>query len=309
MIYTKLALPEDPDIQVMHIGPDQLPYICVCEPLDYRADRSISWHWHQYFEVAYVAEGTLECRTPSHTLQLKQGEAVFINSGVLHTYRQTSTVPCVIYAHIFDSRFLSGTLSSGIYQKYIYPIAKNHTLFLQHISPVNRHQTLMLDALRTMVELSRTEPFGYEFQLQSHLSAFWCRLLTLSSQQGPTPVHSDSDIQRIKAMLHYIHGNYPSHITLKNIADAALVSERECSRCFQRCFRESAIGYLNRYRIRMAASMLLETQETILSISQQCGFSSLSYFGKQFHDMLGCSPKEYRHRSAASAVPASPKEG
>lgn len=305
MIYTKLTLPEDPDIQVTHIGPDQLPYICVCEPLDYRADRSISWHWHQYFEVAYVAEGALECRTPSHTLQVKQGEAVFINSGVLHTYRQTSITPCVIYAHIFDSRFLSGTLSSGIYQKYIYPIAKNHALSLQHIVPVNRHQSLMLEALNAMVALSRKEPFGYEFQLQSHLSSFWCRLLTLSSQGDPTFSHSDSDIQRIKAMLHFIHRNYARRLTLKNIADAAAVSERECSRCFQRCFRESAIGYLNRYRIRVAAGMLLETQETILSISQQCGFSSLSYFGKLFRDMLGCSPKEYRQRSAASADPVS----
>lgn len=298
MIHTKLALPEDPDIQVMHIGPDQLPYICVCEPLDYRADCAISWHWHQYFEVAYVAEGSLECRTPDHTSQVHQGEAVFINSGVLHTYRKTSAGPCVIYAHIFDSRFLSGTLSSGIYQKYIYPIAKSHSLSQQLITPANRHQILMLDALRSLVELARQEPFGYEFQLQTHLSGFWCRLLTLASQQTTAPTHSDSDIQRIKAMLHFIHGNYPRHLTLGDIADAAAISERECSRCFQRCFRESAIGYLNRHRIRVAARMLLESQESILSISRQCGFASVSYFGKLFHQMLGCSPKDYRRKAA-----------
>ena len=297
MIYTKLTLPEDPDTQVMHIGPDQLPYICVCEPLDFRADCAISWHWHQYFEVAYVAEGSLECRTPSQTLQVQQGEAVFINTGVLHTYRKTSVGPCVIYAHIFDSRFLSGTLSSGIYQKYIYPIAKSHSLSQLLITPANHHQILMLDALRSLIDLARQEPFGYEFQLQTQLSNFWCWLLTLAGQCISSPAHADTDIPRIKAMLQYIHSNYPRHLTLKDIADAAMISERECSRCFQRCFRESAIGYLNRHRIRVAAGMLLENHESVQNVSRACGFSSVSYFGKQFHQMLGCSPKDYRRKA------------
>ena len=42
MIYTKLPLPDNPETEVMHIGPDQLPYICVCEPLDFRVDATIS---------------------------------------------------------------------------------------------------------------------------------------------------------------------------------------------------------------------------------------------------------------------------
>lgn len=297
MIQTNVSLPDHPDIQVLHIGPDQLPYVCVCEALERRVNATISWHWHQYFEVAYVAQGSLECRTPDQTLQLRQGEAVFVNTGVLHMYQKTSVGPCVIYAHIFDSRILLGTLSSSIYQTYIYPIAKSHSFGLQPIRPENRHQVLMLDALKAMVDLARQEPFGYEFQLQTQLSGFWCRLLTMANLQASVPDRSDSDIQRIKAMLHFIHGNYARHLTLKDIAGAAMISERECSRCFQRCFQESAIGYLNHHRIRVSAGMLLETQESILSISKQCGFSSPSYFGKLFHDMLGCTPKEYRRKA------------
>ena len=83
-------------------------------------------------------------------------------------------------------------------------------------------------------------------------------------------------------------------------ANAAAVSERECSRCFQRCFRESAITYLNKYRVRVAAAMLLKGQDSIRSISQQCGFCSDSYFGRQFRQMLGCTPKEYRRKASGS---------
>lgn len=297
MIQTDVSLPERPDIEVLHIEPDQLPYVCVRESLERRVDNTISWHWHQYFEVAYVAEGSLECRTPDQVVHLEQGEAVFINTGVLHMYQKTSWGPCVIYAHIFDSSFLSGTLSSSIYHKYIYPIAKSHALQLQSIRPNNRHQTLMLDAVQNMIELARNEPFGYEFQLQAQLGQFWCRLLALGDLQNKESSRSGNDIQRIKAMLHYIHEHYPQQITLKDIADAAAVSERECSRCFQRCFRESAITYLNKYRIQVAAGMLLKTSDSILSISQRCGFCSDSYFGRQFRQMLGCTPKEYRKKA------------
>lgn len=302
MIHTKLALPENPEIEVMHIGPDQLPYICVCEPLEFRVDSTISWHWHTYFEVAYVAEGSLECRTPDHTVELQKGEAVFINSSVLHMYRKTSVGPCVIYAHIFDSRFLAGSLSSSMYHKYIYPIIKSHSIQLQAIRPSNYHQNRMLEALCSMVDLAQKEPFGYEFQLQNQLSQFWCRLLTMTQAQQTEPSHTDSDISRIKDMLHFIHGNFSRHITLQDIADAAMVSQRECSRCFQRCFRESAIEYLNKHRIRCAASMLLESSASIQQISNLCGFSSVSYFGKVFHQALGCTPKEYRKKASLSAA-------
>ena len=315
MIHTKLALPDNPETEVMHIGPDQLPYICVCEPLDFRVDSTISWHWHTYFEVAYVAEGSLECRTPDHSVHLQKGEAVFINSSVLHMYRKTSPGPCMIYAHIFDSRFLAGTLSSGVYHKYISPIIQSQAIPLKPIRPSNYHQTKMLESLNAMVELARKEPFGYEFQLQNQLSQFWCRLLTLTQAQQAESAPAHSDISRIKDMLHFIHRNYSRHITLKDIADSAMVSQRECSRCFQRCFRESAIEYLNKYRIRTAANMLLEGNASIQQISSLCGFSSVSYFGKVFHQMLGCTPKEYRNKASLSAatpnfaahVPVSPE--
>lgn len=297
MIQTDIALPESADTEVLHIGPDQLPYMCVRESLERRVDNTISWHWHQYFEIAYVAEGSLECRTPDQAVRLEKGEAVFINGGVLHMYKKTSHGPCVVYAHIFDSMFLCGSLSSSTYQKYIYPIAKSHAIQLQAIRPENRHGMLMLDSVKTMIELARSESFGYEFQLQAQLGQFWCRLLTLADLYSGQSNRSDSDILRIKAMLHYIHENYARQITLKDIAGAASVSERECSRCFQRCFRESAVTYLNKYRIRLAADMLLKTSDSIVSISRRCGFRSSGYFGRVFFQVLGCTPKEYRKKA------------
>lgn len=299
MIQKAIFQLDNTDQEILHIEPDQLPYVCVYEPMEHRIDGAVSWHWHPCFEVAYLAEGEIECHSPNQVIRLQQGDAVFVNTGVLHSYRKTQNIPCKIYAHIFESSFLPGTLSSHMYQKYVYPIAKSQAIQLQAITPCNHHQKLMLENIRTMITLARQEPFGYEFQLQSQLSQFWCRLLTLTTdRQTPEPTHTDSDIQRIKVMLQYIHRQYARRITLKDIADSAAVSERECSRCFQRCFRVSPVQYLNEHRLRMAARMLLEGSLSITQISESCGFRSASYFGKLFHEAMGCTPLDYRKRAS-----------
>ena len=290
---------DSPSMEIMHLSPDQLPYVCLYEPMERHVDATISWHWHQCYEVVYVAEGEMECHSPNQTLHLQKGEAVFVNAGVLHLYRKIGAGPCILYAHIFDASFLAGSLGSDIYQKYIYPISKSPDIQLQAIRPDNHHQRLMLEYLQNMTALVRQESFGYEFQLQNQLSQFWCRLLTLTSdRQSADPGHSPSDIQRIKMMLRFIQENFARPLTLQDIADAASISQRECSRCFQRCFHTSAIGYVHDYRIRMATRMLLETDNSISQISKSCGFCTPSYFGRRFQEAFGCSPREYRQKAA-----------
>ena len=44
----------------------------------------------------------------------------------------------------------------------------------------------------------------------------------------------------------------------------------------------------------MAAQMLVHTEQSILAISDSCGFQSNSYFGKIFKKRTGSTPYEYR---------------
>ena len=290
------------DKEFMHFSADQFPYLCLYEPMEQHMDATISWHWHQCYEIVYVAEGEMECHCPDQVLRFEKGEAVFVSAGTLHLYRQVSQTPCVLYAHLFAPDFLIGGLGSGIYQKYMYPISKSPDVRLQAIRPDNHHQKLMLEHLQNMIQLSRQEPYGYEFQLRHQLSQLWLRLLTLAAdRQDPLPEYADTDIQRIKVMLNFIHTNFARQLTLKDIADAASISERECSRCFQRCFHMSTIRYLHDYRIRAATRMLLQSDKSIAQISQSCGFCTSSYFSRRFQEAFGCSPREYRQKAGHTA--------
>ena len=56
----------------------------------------------------------------------------------------------------------------------------------------------------------------------------------------------------------------------------------------------SIVQYLNRVRIEYAAELLRNTDQTVLSICEECGYNSLSFFIKSFKSQYGQTPLLYR---------------
>ena len=103
----------------------------------------------------------------------------------------------------------------------------------------------------------------------------------------------------VRQMLDYIHGNFQEKITVDDIAAAGMVSRRECSRRFRKYIRMSPNDYLNYYRMQEASGRLVQTDDSIASISESCGFSTVSYFGQMFKNEFDCTPREYRNRQSS----------
>lgn len=55
--------------------------------------------------------------------------------------------------------------------------------------------------------------------------------------------------------------------------------------------------FLNKVRLDQAASLLRESDQSILNISLYCGFGSLSRFHHLFKSACGASPTQFRHPS------------
>ncbi len=252
------------------------------------------WHWHDAFEIDYLEKGSLEFRTPEETALLNQGDVIFINAGILHANQSLEREGCALYAQVFDMQFLSGMYNSILERKYLLPIRES-SIQIYAFSPDSPLRVQMASAVTRAVRLCEEEPFGYEFDLRSELCDFWKGLyLETEELRAGAQRRSTVDVERIKRMMAYIQTNYAEHMTLKEIAEAAQISTRECTRCFNRCLGMTPIQYVTRYRLRMAADMLLHTGDSILMISEACGFSSSSYFSRTFLEYLGCTPREYR---------------
>lgn len=293
MIYTSKLKTDLRSREILPGNFEENLFVCMKSSLDRYTHRCIPWHWHDSFEIDYVLQGELELRTAESVCTLRQGDMCFINPGIMHEY-QGSGDGCIIYALLFDAHFLSGIYNSQIERKYILPIRESG-IDCYTFSADSERRLEMARSLLNAIELMKTEPTGYEMLLRSELSRFWIdlQLETKELCRGAEKLNP-ADKDRIKKMLEYIHRNYAEKLTMDMIAASADISVRECTRCFSRCIGMPPNKYLNEYRIHVAAEMLLETDASILDISESCGFSSSSYFGKSFVDAIGCTPREYR---------------
>ena len=280
----------------------EFPYICNYTELDRRIDKCVPWHWHLSFEFDYAAEGEVIVRAADAVIPLKQGDALFINSGIIHDVcAKNRTDGVKIYSHIFSPQFLSGMSGSIFEQKYISPIQKSRELQFYIIHPDTYQKVRMIEKILKTIELTKSESFGYEFEIRAELCRLWCMLLKETEELRVHSSPKDNiDMERIKIMMQYIYDHYMEKITLSDIALSANISSRECTRCFQRCIKTSPVSYLGEYRIRAAAQMLLTTDTSIIDISENCGFSSASYFGKTFQEAMGCTPRDYRRSHMVS---------
>ncbi len=96
----------------------------------------------------------------------------------------------------------------------------------------------------------------------------------------------------------YISENFTNNISLKSLADHLKYDYNYTSRLFKSTFKMQFPALLNDYRINKASSDLIKFPEkNILEIAYDCGYTSLRTFNRNFLEITGTTPKEYRQNN------------
>ena len=270
-----------------------LPFVCNFNESNVFIGNHIPWHWHDWFEINYTERGSYILQTPEQTLEIHQGEAVFINGNILHAYDFPADGG--YYSLSCDARFPGGEFGSYLDRKYFSPLLRSRSLTVLHIKPDSERRISLIGYILKILNLLREEPKGYELTVRQIIGDF----LILLTEEAAVILARDQagngrDLERMKLMLDYVYKNYAEQIGVTEIARAASVSTRECTRCFKRMVDRTPVRFLIEYRAQMAASLLLGTGHSISEIAEKCGFMSDSYFSKIFREIYKCTPREYR---------------
>lgn len=78
------------------------------------------------------------------------------------------------------------------------------------------------------------------------------------------------------------------------LADKVHMNPDYVSYLFHKQSGQSLTTYIMNERIELAKKLLSSTAQTIQSVSDSCGFSSTSYFHKQFKRVTGMTPQQYK---------------
>lgn len=257
-----------------------------------KEESAIPWHWHEELEIIYIVEGRMELKIPSRSIYIEAGDALAINSNILHY--GIGADHCKLHSLVFHPTLISGNDNLVFAQKYIKPLLFGDSFSAFSILSVENPEPIQwfCHAFDAMTD----EPPGFEFNVRENLSRI-CFFLTqefANTQNIPKTAETQNTL-RIRKMLDYIHQNYADDISLSEIADAADIGERECLRCFQKTIQLSPIQYLLKYRVMRGAEMLIGNPENSISdIAVSCGFDSPSNFSQTFKRFYNRTPREYR---------------
>lgn len=100
----------------------------------------------------------------------------------------------------------------------------------------------------------------------------------------------------------YIAANCEKELRLYDLARQFHLNYTYLSTLFYQNTQEHFSDYLNRIRIEKAKKLLRTEDQSIQSISEQCGFGNQGYFSKIFRKLVGCSPREYQ-KGRITSVP------
>ncbi|MCR4694152.1 MAG: AraC family transcriptional regulator [Pseudobutyrivibrio sp.] len=257
-------------------------------PLDFE---SVPLHWHEDMEFIYIKKGhgliVIDgCENP-----VSQGDIALLLPGSVHGIFQDGDWTMEYENIIFDGKMFAGALDD-FYDKFLIPIFDKAislpTIFHQGVigyESVKRY----LDS-NDNISAHREGPWG--LAIKGNLYLLFFDLCNLYEKKAPAGRTNKSE--KLKPVIKFVELNYGQSITVAQMADLCGFSESHFMRYFKECFGVSFVTYLNDYRLSMAASLLLQSQETILSISQQVGFENLSHFNRKFKAKFNKTPREYR---------------
>ena len=271
------------------------PYLASRAELDSYREPFVPWHWHNAIELFYMESGELKYYTPHKSLVFSAGSAGMVNANVLHkTQIQTRTEDNIQLLHIFDPQLLAGSHGSLIEKKYISPLVTASQIELIALSPNEPAQAAVIEQIRAAFSLPEDE-FGYELKIREALSRIWLELFSICAPLLKEKTQAaDAAADKVKGMMIYIHEHYAEKISIRELASAVFLSERECYRVFQNHLHMTPVDYIRSYRIQIACQMLAESQAPITEVGIACGMENSSYFGKVFRQATGYTPRQYR---------------
>ncbi len=131
-------------------------------------------------------------------------------------------------------------------------------------------------------------------------TALLCYLLDRHGSQRPAPAGKGAlDGPRLRRILAYIAENVTREIPIAEMARHCGMSESHFSRAFHAAAGLPPHQYAMKLRLERACSALTETEDRMVDIALDLGFSNPSHFSRAFAQRYGMPPARYRqlHRS------------
>ena len=253
---------------------------------EYRNDH---YHWHDFFEITYILEGSGTAFINGQTFDLQKGDIIIFNKSEIHGWSIENDLQ--LFVVVFSSDLIFNNQNSFDYE-YLKFFAEPGRHFKNKIGKdqlfAKKIYGVMLDIYNEWVH----NDIGRQLMIKSYVLRMLTMLTRHYQNSGCSASQSNqynNHIHRLQDALNYISENYDSKITLKETADKAYMSPAYFSSFFKKNMGCTYSEYLTGLRIHRAQVLIQTTSLNIVDIAAACGFNNMSNFYRAYKKITNTS--------------------
>ncbi len=279
-------------------------------------------HTHNFSEIVIIAQGTGFNLIGNEEFPLTAGDVFILHGSRPHGYRSTNnlTVINIIYDPVLlanarlDIAELPGYQAlfviepalhrKGNYQRHMH-LDMDHLIRARaltesiemelHAATAKRRARIYdqrHDAENETPKSVESQPgfrfiaMGYFIVLVGLLSRWYSRKPTVEARK----------IIDIGRAISHMEAHFDENTDVDILARMAGMSRRNFYRIFQEVTGETPLSYRQHIRIMKAVRMLETTDKNVTETAFECGFEDSNYFSRQFRQVIGMPPSEFKAR-------------
>jgi len=249
----------------------------------YDSDWHSTLHTHPFTELFYVVDGKGEFNIQGQRFPVKANDFVIINPQVEHTELSSPDEPLEYI--VLGIRGLSFS--------NLTPVSEGGHPF--SFFNLRDEQKDILRYLNAMVQEATSQQMSYELVCHNLLEILLIKILR--HQHFDLEVGKQSKATKdISFIKHYLETYYHESIQLEDLASMTHLSRFYISHSFKKEIGMSPMEYLIDIRIKESKILLRTTNYSISQVADIVGFTTPTYFSKQFRKSTGISPTDYREQ-------------
>ena len=247
---------------------------------------SIDPHWHTYYELEFVIDGTgIHCLN-NINMPLQRGACYLCLPTDFHTIKNTPGTDLILYNLKFNSKILNKEIADKIQDRRLElccDISSEEDIkhfialfeFMYHILS-SKQQTHLRNELII-------------YTLNQIIAFFLNENELLASMERNT----DFNESKLQQALFFIHQNFQKNISQEEIANHIGITTQHFSTIFFQKMNCNYSTYLTRLRLNYAKNLIKRKKSTnVTELCRTVGFFSTSYFIKKFKEEFGITPKQ-----------------
>ncbi len=250
-------------------------------------------HAHPYFELHIIKNGTREMLFEESSIKLNSNDSLLVSPNTYHCYKEQSEPVEMASISFYISRNKQpafpdyySRFESHLNETHGFSLFKNKPNIIDYFSRLSGYSELNTPLF----------PYFYNILLKlifAEIVLYICNDIEIQPMNDHALSEHDLRIQTIQ---YYFIWHYDDNLTLKQLAKAIKLSEKQTGRIIKKYFGADFKTHLSNVRLKNSKKLLKETSMEIRDVAAAVGFQSYNGYYVAFKKAFGLTPMEYRKK-------------